>query len=88
MLTHEDTSVVVAASTMILAYGSEMLTKKKKRQRRIWMKQWLMEREVRGAYNALLVDLPRTAMDDYKRFMRMDEDTFKVTFFNLHSTKT
>ena len=42
------------------------------------MKDWLMERERLGSYNALLVKLPHTAMDDYKRFMRMDEDRFKV----------
>lgn len=43
------------------------------------MKNWHMERHVKGAYNALLVGLPRTAMQDYKRFMRMNEETFKVS---------
>ena len=31
-----------------------------------------------GAYNALLVDLPKTAHRDYQRFMRMNEETFQV----------
>ena len=83
MLTNEDLVTVVAISTLILAYGSQRLTSKKGRERKVWVKKWLMERELRGAYNALLVDLPRTAMDDYKRFMRMDEDTFKVKFVFL-----
>ena len=78
MSADEDVVTVVAASTIILAYGSQQLAAKKRRKRKIWVKQWLMERELRGAYNALLVDLPCTAMDDSKRFMRMDEDTFKV----------
>ena len=71
--------VVVAASTILLACGSQQLATKNRRKRSVWMKNWLMERHVKGAYNALLVDLPCTAMQDYKRFMRMNEETFKVS---------
>ena len=71
--------VVVAASTILLACGSQQLATKNRRKRSVWMKNWHMERHVKGAYNALLVGLPRTAMQDYKRFMRMNEETFKVS---------
>ena len=71
--------IVVAASTI---FWHTVIRPSK---RKIWVKDWLMEREILGAYNALLVKQPHTAMDDYKRFMRMDEDTFKVKAVNIHA---
>ena len=46
--TNEDL-VVIAASTILLACGSQQLTAKSKRKRSVWVKHWLMERHAKGA---------------------------------------
>ena len=55
--------------------------RKKKVERKIWVKQWLCGRDVKGAYNALLSELSLTHREDYRRFMRMNHETFHVSCF-------
>ena len=71
--------IAIVASTIILLGSAHQIERKERRKKRsVWVKDWLMERERLGAYNALLVDLPKIAHRDYQRFMRMNEETFQV----------
>ena len=66
---------VVAISTILLAYALKM--GKRRRQRKLWLKEWIRKKETKGADNALLCDATLlTDRDDYRRFMRMNNETF------------
>ena len=52
------------------------LERKKRRPRRIWVKEWIKNRQTKGAYNALLNEFLLTDREDYRRFMRMNTETF------------
>ena len=56
MATTEDTVVVASAILLGFAYG-KLKKKKRKKKRTVWVKPWLAERELKGAYNALVADL-------------------------------
>ena len=74
----EEEKIVVCASTIFLAYGCHEVLKKKKKKRRIWVKEWLAEREAKGGYNLLVSQLMQTDTLDYRRFMRMNVETFQA----------
>ena len=57
-------------------YANEMHGHKKGNKRKVWVKPWIKERKVKGAYNALVCELSLTDREDYRRFMRMNPETF------------
>ena len=73
-----DDESVVAISTLLLSYALKMNVGKTRRQRKVWVKGWIRERKIKGAYNnALLCDVSLlTDREDYRRFMRMNSETF------------
>ena len=72
-----DDESVVAISTLLLSYALKMNVGKTRRQRKVWVKGWIREREMKGAYNVLLCDVSLlTDREDYRRFMRMNSETF------------
>ena len=50
----------------------------KRKNRKIWVKSWLVLREKMGAYQAL-VEFQDTEHDEYHRFMQKDPETLQVT---------
>ena len=68
---------VIAISTLLIGYELKQREERKnRRNRRMWVKPWIMERERKGAYNALLNEFILTDREDYRRFMRMNSETF------------
>ena len=66
----EEERTIVAISTLLLGYGL-ILKKKKRIQRRMWVKQWILRMEQLGAFNALVNEFSLSEREDYRRFMRM-----------------
>ena len=64
-----DRDEIVACVTILLA--AEKLVTKKRKERKIWMRTWLADREIKGAYNNILQELRLQAV-------LTDTDTFEV----------
>ena len=72
---------LAAVCALLIGYGAKLKKSKTKRtrQRRMWVKPWIMERERLGAYNTLLNNANLFTLsdrEDYRRFMRMNTETF------------
>ena len=64
--------VVIACATIIV----EVLKKKKRRKKRsVWVKSWLAERDVKGAYNNIISELKLHDKENYRLYLRMDSRT-------------
>ena len=44
----------------------------------MWIRSWLAERENRGVYNNLLQELKCTDDENYRKYLRMNTETFQV----------
>ena len=75
----KDKVVVLSSTTIIL--GCAILSKcklKKKRNRQIWLKDWLRVRDEKGAYANILQELRLTDHEHYQKYLRMNSETFQV----------
>ena len=60
---------------------NESQSSKCRRKRRIWVKPWLLNRQKSGIYHNLVNELVLADRGDYRRFMRMNTETFEVIVF-------
>ena len=74
----DDNSVVAACAAIIIA----AVLKKKRKKRLVWVKTWLLERDRKGAYNNIIQELRLDDIENYRRYLRMNTDTFEEL---LHS---
>ena len=75
-------AVIRLASTLIITV---LLTKgrvKSRRKRKLWVRKWIARRESRGAYNAIMQELRLEDAEGYRRYLRMNTDSFEVRFAN------
>ena len=69
----------------ILAAGSQMQLMSlpdmspRRRRRYLWVKDWLLRREERGAMNNILQELQLESEEDYRKYLRMNPETFDVS---------
>ena len=56
----------------------EELNKKTQVKRRIWTRDWLLKRQEKGAYNGILNELRLTDKEDFRKYLRMNTETFQV----------
>ena len=52
--------------------------RKKRRKRKHWVRPLLQRREERGAFYKLVRELQLTDKEDFRRFLRMNTETFQV----------
>ena len=52
-------------------------------KRKEWIKGWLANRARKGAYRNIIRELKLTDKENYRRYLRMDEATFKVILSNF-----
>lgn len=52
--------------------------KRNNRKRKIWMKKWLTTRSREGAYATILNDLRIQDPQSFRKYLRMNEETFQV----------
>ena len=62
---------ILAISSLMLGYGVKLKEKKRRKQRRMWVKPWILQRERFGAYNALINEFTLSEREDYRRLMRI-----------------
>ena len=54
--------------------------KRKRAKRTEWVKLWLSNRSQKGAYNNILAELRLQDAENYRRYLRMNTETFEVYF--------
>ena len=65
--------MLAACSALIIV---AILRKKKRKPREIWVKKWLMKRDKKSAYNTILQELRLDDKANFRRYLRMNTDTF------------
>jgi len=63
------------AACIAIVLALESMEPKKKRKRKVWMKDWLKKRH-EFTHDNLLQELVISSSVDYKNFLRMDKETF------------
>ena len=69
----EDDSVVASCAAIIIAAA----LKKKRKKRLGCVKTWLLKRDKKGAYNNIIQELRFEDVENYKRYLRMNTETFE-----------
>ena len=72
-------AALCGATVAVKAIAEDLETCKKKKKR-IWAREWLLERPNKGAYNGILSELHLTDQKDFRKFLRMNTETFQVAF--------
>ena len=74
--------VIFSCATITLACAIEMMTNetagKQTRNRKVWMKNWLRERDTKGAYVNILNELRLNDLEHFRKYLRMNTETFQV----------
>ena len=65
---------LIAASSIVIRNSG----KQKRRRRTTWVKGWLKTRAEKGAYNTILNELKLSDFESFRRYLRMNTETFEV----------
>ena len=85
----DDDVITFSCGTLTLACAVDMLSNekaKKSRNKKTCMKDWLRERDTKGAYANILQELRLNDHDNFRKYLHMNTDTFQVpliTFVHL-----
>lgn len=60
---------------------------RKKRQQKVWMRDWLKARETAGAYRNMLQELRLQDAEKFRKYLRMNTEVFEVSNFILIFSK-
>lgn len=74
----ENEELLVCATVLLASSAAKIKLLKPCKKRTIWVKSWLAERENRGVYNNLLQELKCTDRENYRKYLRMNTETFQV----------
>lgn len=69
----------VSSSILLLAAASKCLKKRKRRKRTVWVKDWLLQRESKGAFNQIFEELRVGDPASFQNYVRMNAETFEVS---------
>ena len=84
------TCIFSSSSLLLLAAAVKRAKRRNRKKRSRWVDNWLLSCEESGAYHQLINELKLSDSDAYRRYIRMNEETFEVsmrTFF-LFDLKT
>ena len=74
-----DENIIVCLAASVGAHAAILhSTKSSEKKRRVWVKKWLLERQKKGAYKGIVSDLRLTDPEDFRKFLRMNTETFQV----------
>ena len=69
----------LATALILVGCGLEMKYRKKYRQKkRVWVNEWMKQRSERDHYNNIMQELRFWDSAGYRRFLKMDFETFEV----------
>ena len=71
--------LLLAAFLLLPEQDHPVEKRKNRRKKKFWVRKWLQERETRSAYIQILRELALCDEDHFRRYLRMDCDTFKVS---------
>ena len=57
----------------------------KKRFRSVWVKPWLLNRDEKSAYNNILGELRLKDQEEFRKYLRMNTQTYEVSFIHILS---
>ena len=69
----------VSSSILLLAAASKCFKKRKRRKRTVWVKDWLLQRESKGAFNQIFEELRVGDPASFQNYVRMNTETFEVS---------
>ena len=71
-----------AAAVVVISCCSELLgtEQPKEKKKSIWVKEWLKKKD-RSVYNMLLSELLVQDQEDFRKYLRMNTETFQVELF-------
>ena len=69
----------VSSSILLLAATLKCFKKRKRRKRIIWVKDWLLQRESKGAFNQIFEELHVGDPASFQNYVRMNAETFEVS---------
>ena len=69
----------VSSSILLLAAASKHFKTRKRRKRTVWVKDWLLQRESKGAFNQIFVELRMGDPTSFQNYVRMNAETFEVS---------
>ena len=79
-----DDVIIAACATITLSSAigmySNLSKPNKKRIRKKWMKDWLLEREVKGAYSNIVQELRLQDHEHFRKYLHMSTTTFEIIF--------
>ena len=89
MAVNDKEVVLISCTSLILgcAISLSNSNRKKRRSRKIWMKDWLRERDKKGAYANILQELRLNDRENFRKYLRMNTETFQETFFSYQMIK-
>ena len=75
---------------LLISYSAYELSKspviiKKKRQRKVWVKQWLKRKE-QSTYVTLINEFRLRDQEEFRKYLRMNTTTFEVSPYNSNLT--
>ena len=82
----DDDVIFFSCATVTLACAVDMLSNEKakeSRNRKTWMKDWLRERDTKGAYGKILQELRLNDHENFRKYLRMNADTFQVVLITF-----
>ena len=68
----------IVVPVIALALLRKQSRKASRGKRRIWMKEWLKNRNAQGAYHQLMKELSTIDVSGYRNFVRIDSSTFEL----------
>ena len=75
---------IILTSTFVL---TEIMKKKNgKKRRAIWAKDWIKRREQKRSYNNIISGVHLVDLRYYRRYIRMNPETFKVRHYYYTNT--
>ena len=78
----EDDVIIFSCAIITLACALEIQKKpRRNRIRKMWMKDWLRKRDTKGAYNNILPELRLNDHENFRKYLRMNTETYQVRLF-------
>jgi hypothetical protein len=70
-------AVVASTGFVVMAGAAVELSRRKRKKRSVWVKPWILERPVHGAYSSLVSELINTDAASFRNYTRMDVASFE-----------
>ena len=67
----------------IILFESQKKKLKNKKKRTCWVRDWLKQRQEKSAYANILSELRLSDREEFRRYLRMNSETYTIYIFSL-----